>query len=341
MKHTSLIIIVLSLILFSCGNPTQQTNSSEVSSQPESPEAKNRSIYHWKTTFDLSPEDETFIQQHNIKTIYLRMFDVGMDTDNGIETGEIVPLGTTKFFSKIPSGCSYVPTVYITLKALKAYNGRESELADLINKRIYAMCSWNELGKFDEIQYDCDWTAETKESFERLCSYSKQYLERNLVTLSGTIRLHQIEEATYPFDKGVLMIYNTGSFVNPQTKNSIIDYDDVYKYLSVQDRIDKFIKARKENCPHIEMAYPTYGWGVLFDEEGRFRALVTDKEACLLSQSRKENIRIERSEYEEVIKVKELVDSTFGEISCGNIIYHLDANNLSKYESHEIENILN
>jgi hypothetical protein len=88
------------------------------------------------------------------------------------------------------------------------------------------------------------------------------------------------------------------------------------------------------------MAYPTYGWGVLFDEDGRFRALVTDKDAWLLSQSQTENIRIERSEYEEVIKVKGLVDSVFSDINCGNIIYHLDANNLSKYESHEIENIL-
>ena len=84
------------------------------------------------------------------------MFDVGMETDNGIETGEIVPLGTTKFISKIPKGCSYVPTVYITLKALKEYNMKESELADLIIRRIMAMCSWNELGDFQEIQYDCD-----------------------------------------------------------------------------------------------------------------------------------------------------------------------------------------
>ena len=80
-----------------------------------------------------------FIREHGIQKIYLRMFDVGMDTDNGRETGEIVPLGTTRFFSRIPQGCSYVPTVYITLKALKAYDHRETELADLILQRIYAM----------------------------------------------------------------------------------------------------------------------------------------------------------------------------------------------------------
>ena len=340
MKHNILLILVFSLIVSGCGNPVQQRASNE-SYRPESSEVKSRSIYHWKTTFDLTPEDTSFIRRHNIKTIYLRLFDVGMDTDNGVEAGEVVPLGTTKFISKIPSGCSYVPTVYITLKALKEYNMKESELADLIIRRIMAMCSWNELGDFHEIQYDCDWTAETRASFERLCSHTREVLKEHNVILSGTIRLHQIEEAAYPFDKGVLMIYNTGSFANPQTKNSIIAYEDVHKYLSVRGRIEKFIKARRENCPHVEMAYPTYGWGVLFDEDGRFRALVSDKEACLLSQSRQENIRIETSEYEEIIKVKGLVDSVFGEINYGNIIYHLDAYNLSKYESHEIENILN
>ena len=263
-----------------------------------------------------------------------------MERNESTGSMEVVPLGTTRFISRIPAQCDYIPTVYITLKALKAYKGRESDLADLIIQRVYAMCSWNELGEFDEVQYDCDWTAETKASFERLCSYSKRLLEKEHIILSGTIRLHQIEESTYPFDKGVLMIYNTGSFANPQTKNSIIDYDDVHKYLSVRSRVDKFTKARKGNCPHIEMAYPTYGWGVLFDEDGRFRALVTDNDAWLLSQSQKENIRIEKSEYEEVIKVKGLVDSVFSDINCGNIIYHLDVNNLSKYESHEIENIL-
>jgi hypothetical protein len=338
MKNTLLIIAIV-LVALSCTNP--KNVSRQIPGKDVAAETSGRGIYHWKTTFDLTHEDTTFLNRHGITRLYVRMFDVGMERNESTDSLEVVPLGTTRFISRIPAQCDYVPTVYITLKALKAYNGRESDLADLIIRRIYAMCSWNELGTFDEIQYDCDWTEETKESFELLCSYTKRVLERNLVSLSGTIRLHQIEEATYPFDKGVLMIYNTGSFANPQTKNSIIDYDDVHKYLSVRGRIDKFIKARKENCPHIEMAYPTYGWGVLFDEDGRFRALVTDKEACLLSQSCMDNIRIERSEYEEIVKVKKLVDSVFGEISCGNVIYHLDANNLSKYESHEIENILN
>ena len=338
MKHVCLIILVLCLFVSSCGNPGQQQNHAE-SYQPESVDAKNRSIYHWKTTFDLTQEDEAFIQQHNIKTIYLRMFDVGMDTDNGVETGEIVPLGTTKFISKIPKGCSYVPTVYITLKALKEYDMRESELADLIIRRIMAMCSWNELGCFHEIQYDCDWTAETRASFERLCSHTRKVLKEYDVILSGTIRLHQIEEATYPFDKGVLMIYNTGSFKNPNIENSILDYDDVYKYLSVEKRIQRFLQAREENCPVMEVAYPTYGWGVVFDENRKFDRLVSKPEEHRLDEG--ETIRPEMGTYSEIMKVKRLVDSTIAPTCSGHILYHLDSENLNRYKSHEIEDIYN
>ena len=338
--NKSVILVMACLMVLSCRQAPQRNPQTESSVQVVSSQnVLSRSVYHWKTPFDLSPEDTMFIREHGIQKIYLRMFDVGMDTDNGRETGEIVPLGTTRFFSRIPQGCSYVPTVYITLKALKAYDHRETELADLILQRIYAMCSWNELGDFSEIQYDCDWTAETKASFERLCNHTRKELRKNRIILSGTIRLHQIEESTYPFDKGVLMIYNTGSFMNPDTENSILDHDDVYKYLSVESRISKFLQARKENCPVIEVAYPTYEWGVVFDQNRRFSHLVSNPEEHRLQEG--ETIRLEMSRYSEIMKVKGLVDSTIGKACSGHILYHLDSENLSRYESDEIESIYN
>ena len=179
--NKSVILVMACLMVLSCRQAPQRKPQTESSVQEvTSHDVLSRGIYHWKTSFDLSPEDTAFIRKHNIQKIYLRMFDVGMDTDNGVETGEVVPLGTTKFITQIPKGCSYVPTVYITLKALKAYNKRESELADLIIRRIYAMRSWNELGNIFEIQYDCDWTADTKASFERLCAHTQEKLKKNM-----------------------------------------------------------------------------------------------------------------------------------------------------------------
>lgn len=337
MKHF-FIILVFGLIVFGCGNPVQQRNSAE-SSPPESVEAKNRSIYHWKTTFNLTPDDSTFISKHKITRLYVRMFDVGMERNESNDSLEVVPLGTTRFKSAFPKYCEFIPTVYITQDALKAYCYGEWKLAELIVTRVKAMASWNELGNFSELQYDCDWTVGTRKSFERLCEETQKILSKDGIVLSGTIRLHQLEEAAYPFDRGVLMVYNTGSFVNPNTTNSILDYDDVSKYLSSKSRINNFLKARKTNCQKIDIAYPTFNWGLVFDNNGQFKRIVKDIEGYTPEQG--EQLRVEKSDYKEINRVKALVDSLLWTAINGNIIYHLDPQNLKNYSSEEIEKIYN
>ena len=92
MKHSILLFLVFSLIVFGCGNPVQRSNSEELSI-PESTEVKSRGIYHWKTTFDLSAADTAFIKRHEITRLYVRMFDVGMEINEANDSLEVVPLG--------------------------------------------------------------------------------------------------------------------------------------------------------------------------------------------------------------------------------------------------------
>ena len=331
-------LVVIAAVVVSCNPKTQEAEMQQTASVDSLD--RTRGIYHWKTTFNLSAEDNEFLKEYNIDHLYVRMFDVGVE-DEWDEAGEeeVVPLGTTKFISSVPEDCKVIPTVYITLEALKLYNGHENELAELIVERIYAMVSWNDLGEITEIQYDCDWTKNTRPLFERLCQHTRRLLKDKGAILSGTIRLHQIEEAYYPFDKGVVMIYNTGSIYNPKAKNSIINYDDVNKYLSVKARVNKFLNARSTNCPVMEMAYPTYSWGVVYDSNKKFKRLVSCREEYENNWS--EYVRWETSEIDEIMKVKRLVDNTIGCVGCGNIIYHLESNNLTKYSSDEIENLYN
>lgn len=332
-----LTIIAIGLLFISCKESKRRAR--EDSAPKISVESYDRGIYHWKTIFDISVDDSTFLQEHNIKRLYVRMFDVGMERNESNDSLEVVPLGTTRFKSAIPKDCDFIPTVYITLDALKAYSNAESKLAELIVTRVKSMASWNELGNFSELQYDCDWTAETRKSFERLCESTQKILSKDGIVLSGTIRLHQLEEATYPFDKGVLMVYNTGSFVNPNTTNSILDYDDVHKYLSSKGRINNFLKARKTNCQEINVAYPTFNWGVVFDDNGKFKSLVRDIDSYTPQQG--EQLRVEKSDYKEIDRVKTLIDSLLWPAINGNIIYHLDSQNLKNYNSEEIEKIYN
>ena len=338
MKRYEFLIVWALIVASICGCANKNLGSDSSSG--------TRGVYHWKTTFDLSDDDCEFIRDHSVDQLYMRMFDVGMEYEWKQSSREsVIPLGTTEFVSPVPEGCRVIPAVYITQKALIAYDGAEAELADMIVDRIYAMVSWNDLGQIDEIQYDCDWTSTTRPMFERLCERTRSRLHEKGAVLSGTIRLHQIEEAYYPFDKGVVMIYNTGSLYDANAKNSILCYDDVYKYLSVEKRVARFIKAREENCPVMEMAYPTYGWGVVYTWNGEFKRLVSSPEEYEASRAEMalwdEQVRWETSEIDEVLRVKELVDNTIGQVSQGNVIYHLDSKNLKNYSSYEIENLYN
>ena len=296
-----------------------------------------RGIYHWKTTFGLNDAEQEFMGNHNVKRLYIRMFDVGYDWNK--YDREVVPIATTVFKGGVPEGVEVVPTVYIVEEAIGKIHQDMGELARKIVKRVLAMCSWNGLGEIKEIQYDCDWTKSSRQKFEDLCRQTKSILAEKGILLSGTIRLHQLEEAEYPFDAGVLMMYNTGAVKSKFTKNSILDYDDAYKYLSVDRRISKFIKAREHNCKIIDVAYPTFSWGVVFYNEKHMRKLVKDHENYKLAEG--ESMRVEKSEMETILKVKRLVDRKIGKVCRGNIIYHLDSNNLGNYSRDEIERIYN
>lgn len=327
-------------------------------------DVRHRSVYYWKTTFNITREDSLFLEKHKIDRIYLRMFDVDVHYNESVDSLAAVPIATVRFKSAKPDSIEIVPTVFITLEALKKHEYNEDKLAALIVKRVLNMCSYNDLGPVREVQFDCDWTNSTREMYDNLCNTAKKILHEKGIALSGTIRLHQIEQAQYPFDKGVLMLYNTGAIKNPGTSNSIIAYADVKKYLGVKARVEMFNKSRKGNCPVIDFAYPTFCWGVAFNDKGKFDGIIPmmnfdeipqlEKvkedtyrviESVELSYGKNKialhkggTVRAEFSRFREIMKVKGLVGSTLGNAGS-NIIYHLDSSNLSKYESNEIEKI--
>lgn len=349
MKHLTILIAAVS-VLASCAISCKAGDKQE-----GTPNSKN-GVYYWKTTFSLDQEEQAFLSRHNIRKLYLRMFDVTPG-----EWYEPEPNATIKFETKVPDTLEIVPTVFITLDALERCEGTEPELAEKIVKRVNAICSYNEIKNVREVQFDCDWTRSTRLAYYKLCDAAREILHKQNKELSGTIRLHQVEEAVYPFDRGVLMLYNTGAVKDPDTENSIISYSDVSKYLGVKERIKKFRKARKENCSMIDFAYPTFCWGVVYRKNGSFDGLVDvfdfenqewlTKESetkYVLNEDHIHNgihywqgqfIRTEYSDIDEVLKVKELVDKTLRDDNSSNIIYHLDSKNLLKYADHEIEEI--
>lgn len=311
------LITVVAIIMCSCSENGKLSND-------EVEKKRMNSVYYWRTVFSLDTTEEAFLERHKIDRIYLKMFDVAIEDNYAMGKPEVVPIATMQFKSAIPNDIEIVPVVYITLDALRAMSGRESEFASLLVERLKAMMSYNKCGEMREMQLDCDWTKSTKKIYSSLCSLVKEMLGKEGIKLSVTIRLHQLQETPPEVDSGVLMLYNTGALKDAATKNSILDVEDVEPYL---DRADYSLA--------LDYAYPTFGWGVKF-KENEFVAIVSEQDTVV---SKGEHVRIERPSYNEIILVKQLVEKALGKPKGGNILYHLDNKQLKNYTEDEINQI--
>ncbi|WP_390567468.1 hypothetical protein [Alistipes sp. i18-0019-D1] len=349
------LMIFCGLLTIGCGQPVTQSPGSEKIDSLQTGIVKAHrecnSIYFWKTTFDPTKTELDFLQKYDVQRLYIRFFDVALDNSWLEEKLTVVPIATTVFAQTPPAGLEIVPTVYITLEALRSVKGKEAEYADKITTRILAMATRHKISNISEVQFDCDWTGTTQESYFELCRIAKDTLYRRGVGLSATIRLHQLRKDPPPVDRGVLMLYNTGALKSADTENSILNYSDIEFYL------------KNAVYPlHLDFAYPTFSWGVWF-RDNKFRAILRTinfsdktyyqslkkgtykvvKDHYLESHEllRGDIIRLENSRYVEILKTQCRVEKELGGDNYSVILYHLDSANLSKYTPDEIMYIYN
>ncbi len=355
MKQLFPLLFAFVLLMSACG-PRKSFSADDI--RPAHKE--NNAVYYWKTSFSPDSLDRAFIREHNIGRIYLRMFDVAEDAPySPVAQERVVPNATVRISDKdyaylkdSLSHIEFVPVVYITLEALKAMKGEEGELASAIVTRLDNMCVYNGLPGVEEMQLDCDWTESTESSFFALCDSVKRQIKQHGLEwrLSSTIRLHQLSRAVPPVDNGVLMVYNTGSFDNPDANNSIIDKADVEPYL-----------CHLANYPlHLDVAYPTYSWQLLFRNRkfvGLLNGLdINDRDSFApcgpnrfvavravpyrdLVIHEGDVVRTEISDIGDINAVKNMIEDRMTDREHSNILYHLDSKNLSKYSDDEITSL--
>lgn len=356
MKHLISAMAIIILTATACNYSSRYEPQS--SSIDTCAVVQGNGVYYWKTVFNLDSADRAFISQHNIRRMYIRMFDVVENLIPTWNNDRTVPNASIKvdyeeyLLLRDSLVCQYIPVVYITLDALKKMKDNESVLAENIVSRVENMCEYNGIRNVEEIQLDCDWTATTEKSFFKLCDEVKKVISKmNLPwALSSTIRLHQLAREVPPVDRGVLMVYNTGDFNNIITHNSILDINDVKPYLKYLSRY---------NLP-LDVAYPNYSWqllyhlknfaglmnGVVVNDTTKFKR-INDNTYVALKDVAYNNrliytddiIRMEESTPNEIIKVKTEIEKNLKGKLHSNIIYHLDSKNLSKYTSNEIDSI--
>lgn len=362
------LLILLLLLLFSTCQPDSsrigwnrrfQSESTDTPMQTES----HRAIYHWKTTYNPNEQERHFLCKHRIEKLYIRYFDLSIDREGS--SRQVIPSAVTTFCQPVPEGMEIVPTVYVTLDALKVIAGNSGNnhnpnirtYAQKTLSYIDAMSAANNISNIREIQIDCDWTNSTEKAFHNFCSILKKSLHDSGRRLSLTIRLHQLRKTAPPADYGVLMLYNTGGIRNYNTDNSILDPKDIRGYFNqTNNRIANYALP-------LDIAYPTFEWCVLFNKEQYCEGILynidlRDKAHFRRNNSRNnlykvlqsytygatelfpgDELRHEFVAYETLSTCKQLAEQDFlkAKRNYSVILYHLDHTNLSKYTPYEIE----
>lgn len=247
-----------------------------------------------------------------------------------------------------------VPTVFITNETIFKINIDQTEA--LANKIIILVNSMNSnfgVKLINELQIDCDWTAGTKDKYFSLLKFLQK--KQNNLNFSTTIRLHQIKylnkTGVPPVKKGMLMCYNMGNLSNINTSNSILDVDDLKKYI-----------GDLQNYPlPLDLALPIFEWKVLF-RQNVFKGILENMPDSLITQnifSKKANryealidtvlqgydikkndiIRTEKSNYTSVLKTAKLISEKLSGNTVRVSFFHWDNLTLKKYKLHEMENI--
>ena len=275
------------------------TGCGKQKSQDESLEQCN-SVYYWRTDLRLDSTERVFLSQYNINKVYCRYFDVVMNDDDT----EPSPNATISFSDTLPAGIEIIPTIYITEDCM---HKPHKDLAKKIVDRILQMNETNDISNVREIQIDCDYTSKSRQTYYKFLEEVRHQLSSKKYQLSTTIRLHQLSMPAPPADYGVLMVYNTGNPLKWQERNPILDYRDVYPYLS-----------RLNDYPlPLATAYPVYQW---------IRNI--------------QNVRVEHTiEAKEILKVKHAMEKERPGLSRSIITYHLETDNINRYKPETYEEI--
>lgn len=228
MKRVLHLSLLIGLFLFSCAKES----------------APKVSFYYWKTYCQLSSKEQEVIQTNEVQKLYVRYFDVALQ--NGVP----MPLAPVHFDKK-NKPTFIIPVVFIKNEVFLSSKTVEEKLASQILNLVDQINKANKINT-QELQIDCDWSLESRDSFLKFMAILKK---RSTKTLSVTIRLHQVkyvkETKIPPADYGVLMCYNMGKLEVNGT-NSIVDVSIAQKYL-----------GSLKNYPlRLKVALPIFSWWV-------------------------------------------------------------------------------
>lgn len=304
-NHTGLLLVLL-LLLTSCTG--------------KEPEVKKRAMYYWNTSFAIDAQKEKFMADHKVERLYVRYFDVVMDGNS-----EPMPNATIRFDSAVQCRQEIVPTVYVHNDCMKK---RHAGLAGKLLARLLQMSETHRTGKVSEIQIDCDWTQSTRQNFFAFLEELHAMTQQKGITLSATIRLHQLSQPVPPVDCGVLMVYNTGDLRMMEVEKPILDLRDVKPYLR---------HLKKYNL-RMAAAFPIYKWDLVF-RNGRFVDIMHEEGEIPMLDN--DTIITREPSLQDILECRQAVANACPECMGEIILFDLSNYNINRYTSADYEKIFN
>lgn len=323
LKLRIIIILYSILALFSCQNKN------------------NHDFYYWRTNYKLSNFEQKTLNSWQTKKLYVRFFDIDRQNNTPF------PVATIQIHEKNTTQ-EIIPVVFITNKTFK--NNSKNEIKRLANhtyNEIIYLYSSISNRKIKEIQFDCDWTAQTMKNYFFFLETIQQIDQHILV--SATIRLHQIKDKRTtgipPIKKGILMYYATSNPLENSSTNSILD----------NKLADNYIQNISQYPIDLDVALPIYSWAIVSNELGEKRLIngITDedlKDENIYKKLNKNNYQVKKEHYLNSIFVYENYEIEIERISENDlkkaannirkrmknkdyriVYYHLDENNLQNY----------
>lgn len=311
-------------------------------------------FYHWKTELRLTAATRSYLDSMGARKLYVKFFDVDWDA----VTAQPVPLATLEMDTTWLNGLEIVPVVFITNRTLLNLPMLEIDsLARRILTKINALAEH----PIVEVQFDCDWTAQTQLKFFALLTSFKHQLAYNPPIISATIRLHQLKypekTGVPPVDRGMLMCYNMGDLEAWETENSILDAQVSQTYFPSQSKIEYDLP--------LDIALPIFRWGVLFRDgqmikllnnledvdlrdTNRFRKIAENRFEVLKNTYLQahylyvgDQLRLEAVEQKTLTEVAALLSSKLHfEPTLTVAFYHLDASNIEVFPKEKIGAVL-
>ncbi len=334
-----LALLATTLFLFSCKEKKEHRQI-------------ERSFYYWKSVFKITGYEKQKLNALQVQTLYIKFFDV----DWNEETGQPKPVAKKIFEYSAYQHFKIIPTVFITNSCIQKIDSSQIKiLAENIQKLLKVIIFNHGFKDVPEVQFDCDWTASTKEKYFALLNNFKA-LKPN-AKISATIRLHQIKfisrTGVPPVDRGLLMCYNMGNLKDPATKNSILETEELKKYIGGLAKYPLL----------LDIALPLFNWKVLY-RNNVYTGLIQNLPETVFSNSfstktnnrwqvltdtllagydlrKGDIIRDEQSDYKEILSAANAVNGKLKNTRQRVSLYHLDSLILSKYTTHEMESIYN